>query len=53
MIAALVLVMVYDNAPLISAKLPQAESALDSYVGWVDQARLWLDTQVKSLIAAK
>ncbi|KIC11844.1 thioredoxin [Leisingera sp. ANG-M1] len=49
LIAALALVMVYDNAALISEKVPQADSALSSYVGWVDQARLWLDGQVKSL----
>nr|WP_291730148.1 zinc-ribbon domain-containing protein [Leisingera sp. F5] len=52
-IAALVLVMVYDNAPLISEKLPQADPALSSYVGWVDQARFWLDGQVRSLTSAQ
>lgn len=49
LIAALALVMVYDKAALISEKVPQADSALNSYVDWVDQARLWLDGQVKSL----
>lgn len=52
-IAALVLVMVYDNAPLIAEKLPQADPALSSYVAWVDQARLWLDGQVKSVTATQ
>ncbi|WP_323776709.1 zinc-ribbon domain-containing protein [Leisingera sp.] len=52
-IAALVMVMIYDNAPLISEKLPQADPALSSYVGWVDQARLWLDDQVKSLTSVQ
>ncbi|WP_264210964.1 zinc-ribbon domain-containing protein [Leisingera thetidis] len=53
LIAALVMVMVYDNAPLIAEKLPQADPALSSYVGWVDQARLWLDGQVKSLTSVQ
>ncbi|MBQ4823482.1 zinc-ribbon domain-containing protein [Leisingera sp. HS039] len=52
-IAALMLVMVYDNAPLISEKLPQADPALSSYVGWVDQMRLWLDDQVRSLTSTQ
>ncbi|WP_367153193.1 zinc-ribbon domain-containing protein [Leisingera sp. F5] len=52
-IAALVLVMVYDNAPLISEKLPQADPALSSYVGWVDQARFWLDGQIRSLTSVQ
>ena len=53
LIAALALVIVYDKAALISEKLPQANPALDSYVGWVDQARLWLDGQVKSLTSTQ
>lgn len=53
LIAALVMVIVYDNASLIAEKLPQAESALSGYVSWVDQMRLWLDAQVKTLTAAQ
>ncbi|UWQ63340.1 zinc-ribbon domain-containing protein [Leisingera caerulea] len=53
LIAALVMVMVYDNAALIADKLPLAESALSSYVSWVDQMRLWLDAQTKTLISAQ
>ncbi|WP_409201595.1 zinc-ribbon domain-containing protein [Leisingera sp. S132] len=52
-IAALVLVMIYDKAPLIAEKLPQADPALSSYVDWIDQARLWLDSQVKSITATQ
>ncbi|MFY0308947.1 zinc-ribbon domain-containing protein [Leisingera sp. D0M16] len=52
LIAALVMVMVYDNASLIAERVPQADSALSSYVSWVDQLRLWLDAQVKSLTSA-
>ncbi|KIC38108.1 zinc-ribbon domain-containing protein [Leisingera sp. ANG-M7] len=52
-IAALILVMIYDKAPLIAEKLPLADPALSSYVDWVDQARLWLDNQVKSVTATQ
>ena len=52
-IAALILLLIYDKAPLISEKLPQADPALNSYVDWVDQARLWLDNQVKSVTATQ
>ena len=52
-IAALILLMVYDKAPLIAEKLPQADPVLSSYVDWVDQARLWLDNQVKSVTATQ
>ncbi|WP_019297087.1 MULTISPECIES: zinc-ribbon domain-containing protein [unclassified Leisingera] len=52
-IAALILLMIYDKAPLIAEKLPQADPVLSSYVDWVDQARLWLDNQVKSVTATQ
>lgn len=45
------MVMVYSNAPQIAEQIPQADPYLSSYVTWVDQARLWLDTQVKALQA--
>lgn len=48
-VAGLLLVLVYDKATVISDTLPQVEPALDSYVAWVDQARLWLDTQVRGM----
>ena len=51
--AALGLLLIYDNAPLIAEKLPSADPALSSYVGWVDQARLWLDGQVKTIISVQ
>ena len=53
LIAALVMVMVYDNASLIAEKVPQADSALSSYVSWVDQIRLWLDALVKPQASAE
>ncbi|MFW8595621.1 zinc-ribbon domain-containing protein [Cribrihabitans neustonicus] len=52
LLVMLALVMTYANAPLIAEYLPQAGSALEGYVAWVDQLRLWLDVQVKSLTAA-
>ncbi|WP_417475633.1 zinc-ribbon domain-containing protein [Leisingera sp.] len=48
-VAGLLLVLVYDKATVIADTLPQVEPALDSYVAWVDQARLWLDTQVRGM----
>lgn len=53
LIAALVMVLIYDNAALIAEKVPLADSALGSYVSWVDQMRLWLDAQAKTLISAQ
>ena len=47
------MVMVYDNAGLIAEKVPQADSALSSYVSWVDQIRLWLDALVKPQASAE
>ncbi|WP_083096104.1 zinc-ribbon domain-containing protein [Pseudophaeobacter leonis] len=48
-LAILALVMVYSNAPQIAELLPQADPYLSTYVTWVDQMRLWLDTQVTEL----
>ncbi|WP_282091525.1 zinc-ribbon domain-containing protein [Epibacterium ulvae] len=42
------LVLIYSNADQISAQVPQAASLLNKYVVAVDQARLWLDTQVNT-----
>lgn len=46
---ALILMMIYTNAAKIAEAVPQADPYLSSYVTWVDQARLWLDAQVKAL----
>ncbi len=48
-LAILALVMIYSNAPQIAELLPQADPYLSTYVTWVDQMRLWLDTQVTEL----
>lgn len=44
-------ILVYTNAPLIAERLPQADPYISGYVAWVDQWRLWLDTQAKALAA--
>ena len=49
MLIATVLLLVYINAPDISASLPQADPALNAYVAFVDNARLWLDQQMAAL----
>ncbi|WP_122072692.1 zinc-ribbon domain-containing protein [Pseudophaeobacter sp. EL27] len=49
LLVVLALLMVYSNAPQIAEILPQADPYLSSYVTWVDQMRLWLDTQVTAL----
>jgi len=43
-------VLIYIFAPQIAAAVPAAEGPLMSYVAWVDQLRLALDAQVKSLL---
>ena len=52
-LVVLALVMVYSNAPQIAEILPQTDPYLSSYVTWVDQLRLWLDTQVSALQSAQ
>lgn len=43
---AVALVALYVFAPRISETVPQAKAPLDTYVGFVDQGRVWLDAQV-------
>lgn len=50
MVIAAAVVFAYANAPEISQKLPQADSALNSLVAIIDKARIWLDAQVKGFI---
>lgn len=42
--------LVYANAPKIAQNVPQADPFISSYVALVDQARLWLDTQLGALV---
>ncbi|CUH75992.1 family finger-like domain protein [Tritonibacter multivorans] len=44
-------VFVYAQAPDIADVLPEADSALTTYVSWVDGLRLWLDDLVRGLSA--
>jgi len=46
---AVALTLVYSNAPDISAALPQADPALNAYVAFVDNARIWLDQMMARL----
>lgn len=43
-------VLLYLNAPRIAERFPQAEPAMRSYVGTVDEGRVWLDVNVRRLI---
>ena len=43
-------ILIYGNAPTISNRAPQVGNTLNSYVNGVDKARLWLDTQIDSLL---
>lgn len=47
---AVIALLLYVNAPKISAALPAAEPVLTSYVALVDQARVWLDGLVGGFI---
>lgn len=45
-----VLALIYVFAPQIAQNVPQADPYLSSYVAWVDQMRMALDTQIKTLL---
>lgn len=49
MALAVILLLVYTNAPKISQALPQVDPALNAYVTFVDNARIWLDQQMARL----
>lgn len=48
MVIAALIVLLYANAPALSAKVPQADGFLNGLVATVDKARFWLDAQVKA-----
>ena len=48
---AVILVALYLLAPLIGAKVPALAGAAKDYVALVDAGRVWLDTEIKSLVA--
>ena len=41
----------YVYAPQLSESVPQVKAPLDSYVAMVDQGRVWLDTQIATLMS--
>jgi predicted Zn finger-like uncharacterized protein len=47
---AAVLALLYTYAPQIARAVPQVDPYLSSYVGQVDQARVWLDAQLRDLL---
>lgn len=49
LLLAIVLGGIYAKAPEIAKALPQADPAVSSYVALVDQARIWLDGQVRAV----
>lgn len=48
LVIAVLIVLLYANAPALSAKVPQADGFLNGLVATVDKARFWLDAQVKA-----
>ncbi|MBR9764687.1 MAG: thioredoxin [Rhodobacteraceae bacterium] len=48
---AAIAVLLYVNAPRIAERFPKAEPAMRSYVVTVDEGRVWLDANVRRLIA--
>lgn len=46
-----IMAVVYGNATRISTAVPQAKPVLDAYVLTINQARVWLDTQIGALVA--
>ncbi len=46
LLLAAIAVALYLYAPLIAQKVPALTPALEVYVGWVDQARGWIDRMV-------
>ncbi len=45
-----ILVVFYIAAPRIAAQVPALEGPMQSYINLIDQMRLWLDTQVKTIL---
>jgi predicted Zn finger-like uncharacterized protein len=48
---AVVVVALYLAAPMIGERVPALKGAAETYVITVDAVRIWLDTQIQSLIA--
>jgi len=50
MMIFIVLAALYILAPRLSAAVPALEAPLNSYVSFVDQGRVWLDSKVQTLL---
>lgn len=48
LILGVILYLIYGNAQKIGEAVPQADPVLSSYVSMIDQARIWLETQIGS-----
>jgi hypothetical protein len=44
------LIALYLLAPHIITAVPQTETVLNAYVGYVNEGRVWLDNQMQSLL---
>ena len=51
LVLAVLAVALYLAAPLIGAKVPALAVAARDYVAMVDAGRVWLDTEIKALVA--
>ncbi len=49
LLLAAILVLVYVNADRIATNLPALRPTLDTYVAFINDARIWLDTQIRQL----
>ncbi len=49
-LVAILLALVYANAPRISEQVPALSGLIESYVGVVDNLRLWLDSKLSGFI---
>jgi predicted Zn finger-like uncharacterized protein len=49
-VIALILAALYIFAPQIARAVPQVDPYLSAFVSWVDNTRLWLDWQVKTIL---
>ena len=52
LVIAVIGLVAYVMAPQISAQIPAAKPAMDSYVSMVDAGRVWLDATTQSLITS-
>ncbi len=51
LLLAVIVLLIYMNAPAIAAAVPALEPLLNGLVGLVDSGRMWLDGQMTSLLS--